>query len=108
MEQIINSKYYTLKEAYTFNQFIKKCSSDDKVRPEYNERYHIPSIAKMLFEAWKVREPYRKLSDFVPNSYTWMEIKEEQNKYDDAQVELKMYKHTSEMIIDEIYLFNYK
>lgn len=84
MERIIESKHYTLEEAFKFNQVLKQCSSDDKVYPEYNDRYDIPSIPKLLFEQWKVREPYRELSNFVPNSYTWMEIKNEQNHYEEA------------------------
>jgi len=97
MKLIIDSKYYDMCDVKKFNNFIlslKQISEKDKCKccnfKEINE--HI-----------KIHRPYDELNKFVENSPSWMRLKLDYDKWDNAQLKLKELKHTSEQIMDEIY-----
>lgn len=94
---IIKSKYYELKEVHEFNKFIKSLSIDELRSSAFQ------NIEYLLVNCLSFNKSYKDISKFVPNSPTWLEITEQNKKYDDAQKTLKEYKHTKEMVLEECY-----
>lgn len=94
---IIKSKYYELKEVHEFNKFIKSLSIDELRSSAFQ------NIEYLLVNCLSFNKSYKDISKFVPNSPTWLEITEQNKKYDDAQKTLEEYKHTKEMVLEEYY-----
>lgn len=96
MKHIINTSFYEMCDVKRFNDFILslKKSADQNLY-----RYNFKPINELI----KIQQPYESLNKFVENSPTWLSLKDENIKWEEAQKKLKELKHTSEQVLDEIY-----
>ena len=85
------NEYYDLENVHAYNKFVKSLP-----KPTVGGQ-----LAESIFLLSQVRKPYEDLSKYVPGSESYNKIVKDQKAYDDAQKELKDYKYSTEVIIDE-------
>ena len=85
------NEYYDLEEVHAYNKFVKSLPE-----PTLGGQ-----LAESIFALTQVRNPYEDLSKYVPGSESYNKIVEGKKAYADAQKELKDYKYSTEVVIDE-------
>ena len=85
------NEYYDLEEVHAYNKFVKSLPE-----PTLGGQ-----LAESMFLLTQVRNPYEDLSKYVPGSESYNKIVEGKKAYADAQKELKDYKYSTEVVIDE-------
>ena len=86
-------EYYSLENVHAYNTFVKSLPE-----PTLNSE-----LAESIFALTQIRNPYEDLSKYVPGSESYNKIAEGRKAYADAQKELKDYKYSTEVLIDEYY-----
>lgn len=92
-KRFITSEYYELPELHAFNIYIKS------LEPSNLDKDKIEEIIGLLSHY----KSYYNLDDYVPDSVKYNQIIEQNNKYEQAQLSLKEYKYSKEVIVDEVY-----
>ena len=85
------NEYYDLENVHAYNKFVKSLPE-----PTVGGQ-----LAESMFRLTQVRKPYEDLSKYVPGSESYNKIVKDQKAYADAQKELKDYKYSTEVVIDE-------
>ena len=85
------NEYYDLEDVHAYNKFVKSLPE-----PTVGGQ-----LAESMFRLTQVRKPYEDLSKYVPGSESYNKIVKDQKAYADAQKELKDYKYSTEVVIDE-------
>lgn len=97
VKRIIDSQYFKLEDVHRFNKFIKNLDSGINI---YRTN---TSMALQIVDLLNISKPYEKLTDYVPDSPSFIKLKSDYADYESAQMVLSKCKHKIELIVNEDY-----